>query len=820
MRKTTATLRLTEQEVKGLTSTFSQLGTTLSGVTTRANATATAIGNTRTSVGGLSSSLLGLAAGVLTVQSLTSAMQDVVRTGIEMQNLRTSFNAIAGGAQAGGQQFAFVVKTANTLGLELSKLADQYRSLTAATRGTALEGQATRDLFTALTQASTTFGLSTDQTGRALLAFQQIVSKGKVSMEELRGQLGEALPGAMQIAARAYGTNTKALEEMIAKGLDAVEFTQRFTQQLKVEAPLAAERAGKGIAQLGNEILLLKDRMAQSGLLQFLDAAAGKIAGLFTASRTAAENARAQVEQMLGPLSKWTTEAEKAAMTETAMGRHPESILQRDIEDIRKRAVEQERAAARQKEINEQQIANQAILRDQASNNKALTTTLEDQKKARDALNKSSALTPEIYGKENGTLQQQIQFLERRKDLTAKSLEAITATITGRPERAGPVPAELVAQQAELRRQYSADVTAIEAKKQAIQDLAAAQRKADQAREEAERKRQQAQEEEARLDRQQAEEVARVHATSMEALRQLASRYTEVRAERDADRASMLAASLATSQYAEKARELAAAIADVQRVEAQLPALRSQAKASAAEFEAIKEIMQDFEPDIQLTRREQLAKSFEDLKKVTSDPETLARGRAQMERTLAFESMQEDLETLREFTDRTFDKMGDALTDFVFHGKASFKDMVSSIAEDFYRLSLQTIGKMATQEGGWLDVALKAVLKLGSAAAGAGGGGGAGTAVSALAFVGGDAPGMQHGGPVVGGQPYWVGERGPELFVPRQSGTVVPNGQAMGGTTVVNVHVSGVQNAQSFVASRGAVSRAMMQAMQQAQRNM
>ncbi|MBX6747816.1 MAG: tape measure domain-containing protein, partial [Acetobacteraceae bacterium] len=40
------------------------------------------------------------------------------------------------------------------------------------------------------------------------------------------------------------------------------------------------------------------------------------------------------------------------------------------------------------------------------------------------------------------------------------------------------------------------------------------------------------------------------------------------------------------------------------------------------------------------------------------------------------------------------------------------------------------------------------------------------------------------GGPVAAGQPYIVGERGPEWFVPRQSGTVLPNGMAPGGPVV------------------------------------
>jgi len=52
--------------------------------------------------------------------------------------------------------------------------------------------------------------------------------------------------------------------------------------------------------------------------------------------------------------------------------------------------------------------------------------------------------------------------------------------------------------------------------------------------------------------------------------------------------------------------------------------------------------------------------------------------------------------------------------------------------------------------------------------------------------------GKAAGGPVTGGSPYVVGEKGPELFVPGSSGNIVPN-HAMGGTNnvVVNVDASG-----------------------------
>jgi phage-related minor tail protein len=55
-------------------------------------------------------------------------------------------------------------------------------------------------------------------------------------------------------------------------------------------------------------------------------------------------------------------------------------------------------------------------------------------------------------------------------------------------------------------------------------------------------------------------------------------------------------------------------------------------------------------------------------------------------------------------------------------------------------------------------------------------------------------PGRANGGPVSSGQTYMVGERGPELFVPGRSGTIVANDKMGGGggvNVVVNVDASG-----------------------------
>ena len=73
------------------------------------------------------------------------------------------------------------------------------------------------------------------------------------------------------------------------------------------------------------------------------------------------------------------------------------------------------------------------------------------------------------------------------------------------------------------------------------------------------------------------------------------------------------------------------------------------------------------------------------------------------------------------------------------------------------------------------------------------------------------------GGPVTGGMPYIVGEKGPELFMPGSSGTIVPNDAMGGGSTsvVVNVDASGnssVQGDQNQAKQLGSVISAAVQA--------
>lgn len=97
----------------------------------------------------------------------------------------------------------------------------------------------------------------------------------------------------------------------------------------------------------------------------------------------------------------------------------------------------------------------------------------------------------------------------------------------------------------------------------------------------------------------------------------------------------------------------------------------------------------------------------------------------------------------------------DELTKLVMTGKASFKDFANAVIADLVRIMIQKslAGIVGSIFGGSSTGAIT---------------------------------GRAVGGPVMEDQPYIVGERGPEMFVPNSSGRIVPQDQ-MGGVTVTNV---------------------------------
>jgi tape measure domain-containing protein len=201
-------------------------------------------------------------------------VRDLQNTTMTLQKINMTFTAVTGSAAAARQEMDYVRETADRLGQDVLTAAGAYSKLLAATKGTNITLEESRTVFEGITAAATAYGLSQYELEGALMAVQQMISKGSVQAEELRGQLGERLPGAFQIAARAMGMSTQELSKALELGqVAADDFVRAFGAQLQQEfAGFASQTrtTATAISELENSMLALKEAVIAGGFQRAL----------------------------------------------------------------------------------------------------------------------------------------------------------------------------------------------------------------------------------------------------------------------------------------------------------------------------------------------------------------------------------------------------------------------------------------------------------------------------------------------------------------------------------------------------------------------
>jgi tape measure domain-containing protein len=158
------------------------------------------------------------------INAIINFGNSVVDVERKMELLQNRINFVFDSANAGSLAFTRLRKMSLELGIEFSSLAEGFASFGIAAKMAGFSASETEKVFTRVAVGLRAAGAGSLQTQRAFYALQQMLSKGVVAAEELRRQLGEALPGASDLMTRAYNrlhpgqelTNrqfTKMLEE-------------------------------------------------------------------------------------------------------------------------------------------------------------------------------------------------------------------------------------------------------------------------------------------------------------------------------------------------------------------------------------------------------------------------------------------------------------------------------------------------------------------------------------------------------------------------------------------------------------------------------
>jgi len=176
------------------------------------------VGNYSSALSGVGTQLTSLVAGYVTIQGAMALAGRAFDSALQTDAIRTVLEFTFKSADVAQQKLEMLRNTADRLGVGYIALANSYKSFTAAALASNFPIAQAEKIFNAVTNAGAKLRLTSDQMSGALLALQQMISKGNVQAEELRGQLGERLPGAFAIAARAMGVTEKELNKMLQKG--------------------------------------------------------------------------------------------------------------------------------------------------------------------------------------------------------------------------------------------------------------------------------------------------------------------------------------------------------------------------------------------------------------------------------------------------------------------------------------------------------------------------------------------------------------------------------------------------------------------------
>lgn len=226
-----------------------------------------------------SNSLGQIAAGNLIADGIGFLVEKVKALGrefftanIQAESMTRALNAVYKSSEVAASQMAFLNTAANAAGVSVSKIADDFVKFSAATQSSNIPLADSNALFAALTQAAGTLGLGSDKVALSLNALGQIASKSVVSMEELRGQLGDALPGSLSLAAKGMGITDAALIKLVESGnLASSTFIPAFTEGLRTLAGENDTLQGS-LARLSNATNAFFRALGDAGILQVMKA--------------------------------------------------------------------------------------------------------------------------------------------------------------------------------------------------------------------------------------------------------------------------------------------------------------------------------------------------------------------------------------------------------------------------------------------------------------------------------------------------------------------------------------------------------------------
>ena len=159
---------------------------------------------------------------------------------------------------------AFVDQTSRKFAIPQEIITRQFTKLTASVKGAGGSVADAEKAFVGVAAGIRGTGGSLQDLDSALTATSQVFSKGKVSAEELRQQIGERLPGAFTLFAESMGMTPQELDKALEKGQVSLQDFQTFAEKLFSDYGEAAKVIASGPEAAGDRLQTALSRLSES----------------------------------------------------------------------------------------------------------------------------------------------------------------------------------------------------------------------------------------------------------------------------------------------------------------------------------------------------------------------------------------------------------------------------------------------------------------------------------------------------------------------------------------------------------------------------
>lgn len=166
------------------------------------------------------------------VGMLRQAIGSTAEYSAALARQRKALRLVIGDTEKYNKSQKFLSKTSKELAIPQDVIVRQFTALTASVTGAGHSVGAAEEVFRSIASGIRGTGGSLEDMKAAMVATAQVFSKGKVSAEELRQQLGERLPGAFTIFAESMGKTPAELDKALEQGKVTLDDFIRFSDTL------------------------------------------------------------------------------------------------------------------------------------------------------------------------------------------------------------------------------------------------------------------------------------------------------------------------------------------------------------------------------------------------------------------------------------------------------------------------------------------------------------------------------------------------------------------------------------------------------------